>query len=80
MDTANMFQFRDRAIDRYSMDSAIGLSTMLAIDPEQFTMESNGKHVSLDGVTVDYPRGRSTGENQKRMVSTSSTKKSNKGR
>ncbi len=119
IDTANMFEFWDWVGGRYSMDSAIGLSTMLAIGPEQFrelldgfhqmdehfrttpfdknlpvllgllgiwytdffgaqtvavlpyeqylkrfpaylqqlTMESNGKHVTLDGITVDYQTG-----------------------
>jgi glucose-6-phosphate isomerase len=119
IDTANMFGFWDWVGGRYSMDSAIGLSTMLAIGPEQFaqllggfhamdehfrsaplaenlpvlmgllavwygnffdaqsigvmpyeqylkrfpaylqqlTMESNGKHVTLDGATVDYQTG-----------------------
>jgi glucose-6-phosphate isomerase len=36
MDTANMFGFWDWVGGRYSMDSAIGLSTMLAIGPAQF--------------------------------------------
>ena len=119
IDTANMFGFWDWVGGRYSMDSAIGLSTMLAIGPEQFaellagfhamdehfrtaplaenlpvlmgllvvwygeffgaqsvgvmpyeqylkrfpaylqqlTMESNGKHVTLDGGPVDYQTG-----------------------
>ncbi len=119
IDTANMFGFWDWVGGRYSMDSAIGLSTMLAIGPENFramldgfhqmdehfrttpfernlpvlmgllslwyndffgaqtvavlpyeqylkrfpaylqqlTMESNGKHVTLDGRTVDYDTG-----------------------
>ena len=119
IDTANMFEFWDWVGGRYSMDSAIGLSTMLAIGPENFrsmldgfhemdehfrtapfernlpvllglltvwytdffgaetvavlpyeqylkrfpaylqqlTMESNGKHVTLDGTEVDYPTG-----------------------
>jgi glucose-6-phosphate isomerase len=119
IDTANMFGFWDWVGGRYSMDSAIGLSTMLAIGPENFdamlsgfhqmdehfrttpfernlpvlmgllgiwytdffgaqtvgvfpyeqylkrfpaylqqlTMESNGKHVTLDGTTVDYQTG-----------------------
>jgi glucose-6-phosphate isomerase len=119
IDTANMFGFWDWVGGRYSMDSAIGLSTMLAIGPEAFkemlagfhamdehfktapfeanlpvlmgllavwnrdflgcqtvgvmpyeqylkrlpaylqqlTMESNGKHVSLDGTTIDYQTG-----------------------
>ena len=116
IDTANMFGFWDWVGGRYSMDSAIGLSTMLAIGPEnyremlagfhemdehfrtapfeknlpvlmallsvwntdflgaemvavlpyenylkrfpaylqQLTMESNGKHVTLDGKKVNY--------------------------
>jgi glucose-6-phosphate isomerase len=116
IDTANMFEFWDWVGGRYSMDSAIGLSTMLAIGPahfremlagfhdmdehfrttpfernlpvilgllaiwyadffnahtmavlpydqylkrfpaylQQLTMESNGKHVTLDGARVNY--------------------------
>jgi glucose-6-phosphate isomerase len=116
IDTANMFEFWDWVGGRYSMDSAIGLSTMIAIGPnhfrdmldgfhqmdehfrsspfernlpvlmgllaiwynnffaaqtvavlpyeqyllrfpaylQQLTMESNGKHVTLDGKAVDY--------------------------
>src|SRR5678815_3938880 len=116
IDTKNMFGFWDWVGGRYSMESAIGLSTMLAIGPENFramlsgfhemdehfrtapfarnlpvlmgllgvwyndffgaqtvavlpyeqylkrfpaylqqlTMESNGKHVTLDGMRVDY--------------------------
>ncbi len=116
IDTANMFGFWDWVGGRYSMDSAIGLSTMIAIGPDHFRamlggfhamdehfrtaefgknlpvlmglftlyyadffnaqtvavlpyendlkrfpaylqqlkMESNGKHVTLDGETVDY--------------------------
>jgi glucose-6-phosphate isomerase len=111
IDTANMFEFWDWVGGRYSMDSAIGLSTMLAIGPDHFqsmlegfhaidehfrtapfernlpvlmgllgaqtvavlpydqylkrfpaylqqlTMESNGKHVTLDGMRVDYQTG-----------------------
>ncbi|MGC2394456.1 MAG: glucose-6-phosphate isomerase, partial [Rhodomicrobium sp.] len=119
IDTANMFEFWDWVGGRYSMDSAIGLSTMLAIGADNFralldgfhemdehfrtaplgqnlpvlmalltvwytnffgtetiavlpyeqylkrfpaylqqlTMESNGKHVTLDGVEVDYQTG-----------------------
>ncbi|MFI4980864.1 MAG: glucose-6-phosphate isomerase, partial [Nevskiales bacterium] len=119
IDTKNMFGFWDWVGGRYSMDSAIGLSTMLAIGPENFramlagfhamdehfrnaplernlpvllgllalwnnnflgaetlavlpyeqylkrfpaylqqlTMESNGKHVTLDGRRVDYSTG-----------------------
>ncbi|MBN2562501.1 MAG: glucose-6-phosphate isomerase [Phycisphaerae bacterium] len=36
IDTANMFEFWDWVGGRYSMDSAIGLSTMLAIGPDNF--------------------------------------------
>jgi glucose-6-phosphate isomerase len=119
IDTDNMFGFWDWVGGRYSMDSAIGLSTMLAIGPQAFgemlagfhaidehfreapagsnlpellgllavwygdffgsqtvavlpyeqylkrfpaylqqlTMESNGKHVTLDGARVDYETG-----------------------
>src|ERR1700723_1322567 len=42
IDTANMFEFWDWVGGRYSMDSAIGLSTMLAIGPDNF-------HAMLDG-------------------------------
>jgi len=119
IDTANMFGFWDWVGGRYSMESAIGLSTMIAIGPEHFramldgfhqmdehfrtapfernlpvlmgllglwynnffdaqtvavlpyeqylkrfpaylqqlTMESNGKHVTLDGQEVSYQTG-----------------------
>ena len=119
IDTANMFGFWDWVGGRYSMDSAIGLSTMVAVGPERFsqmlagfhamdehfrtaplarnlpvlmglltawyvdffgvqsagvmpyeqylkrfpaylqqlTMESNGKHVTLDSQVVDYQTG-----------------------
>jgi glucose-6-phosphate isomerase len=119
IDTDNMFEFWDWVGGRYSMDSAIGLSTMIAIGPEHFhamldgfhqmdehfrtapfernlpvlmgllgiwynnfftaetvavlpyeqylkrfptylqqlTMESNGKHVTLDGTEVSYQTG-----------------------
>ncbi len=119
IDTDNMFGFWDWVGGRYSMDSAIGLTTMIAIGPERFaemlagfhaidehfrtapyernlpalmglltvwyaelfgaetvavlpyeqylerfpaylqqlTMESNGKHVRLDGAAVDYATG-----------------------
>jgi len=119
IDTANMFGFWDWVGGRYSMDSAIGLSTMIAIGPDNFrhllngfhemdvhfrtapfernlpvlmgllaiynnnflgaqsvavlpyeqylkrfpaylqqlTMESNGKHVTLDGTGVEYQTG-----------------------
>ena len=119
IDAANMFEFSDWVGGRYSMDSAIGLSTMLAVGPEgframlagfhemdehfrtapfeknlpvlmglislwyndffdaqtvavlpyeqylkrfpaylqQLTMESNGKHITLDGQHVNYQTG-----------------------
>jgi glucose-6-phosphate isomerase len=119
IDTANMFGFWEWVGGRYSMDSAIGLSTMLAVGPDAFhemlagfhemdehfrdapldrnlpvlmgllavwygdffgaqtvgvmpyeqylkrfpaylqqlTMESNGKHVTLEGAPVDYDTG-----------------------
>jgi glucose-6-phosphate isomerase len=119
IDTANMFGFWDWVGGRYSMDSAIGLSTMIAIGPDNFaamlegfraidehfrtapfarnlpvlmgllavwynnffgaetvavlpyeqylkrfpaylqqlTMESNGKHVTLEGAVVNYQTG-----------------------
>jgi glucose-6-phosphate isomerase len=44
IDTANMFGFWDWVGGRYSMDSAIGLSTMLAIGPEQFAQMLGGFH------------------------------------
>ncbi len=44
IDTANMFGFWDWVGGRYSMDSAIGLSTMLAIGPEQFMEMLSGFH------------------------------------
>jgi len=44
IDTANMFGFWDWVGGRYSMDSAIGLSTMIAIGPENFRAMLNGFH------------------------------------
>ncbi len=44
IDTANMFGFWDWVGGRYSMDSAIGLSTMLAIGPENFQALLDGFH------------------------------------
>jgi len=44
IDTANMFGFWDWVGGRYSMDSAIGLSTMLAIGPTQFAEMLAGFH------------------------------------
>jgi len=44
IDTANMFGFWDWVGGRYSMDSAIGLSTMLAIGPDRFRAMLKGFH------------------------------------
>ena len=44
IDTANMFGFWDWVGGRYSMDSAIGLSTMLAIGPDRFRAMLDGFH------------------------------------
>ena len=44
IDTANMFGFWDWVGGRYSMDSAIGLSTMLAIGPDNFHSMLDGFH------------------------------------
>jgi glucose-6-phosphate isomerase len=45
IDTANMFEFWDWVGGRYSMTSAIGLSTMLAIGPEHFRGMLDGFHL-----------------------------------
>ncbi|OQZ01384.1 MAG: glucose-6-phosphate isomerase [Candidatus Brocadia sp. UTAMX1] len=44
IDTVNMFGFWDWVGGRYSMDSAIGLSTMLAIGPDNFRAMLDGFH------------------------------------
>ena len=44
IDTANMFEFWDWVGGRYSMDSAIGLSTMVAIGPDNFRAMLDGFH------------------------------------
>ena len=44
IDTANMFGFWDWVGGRYSMESAIGLSTMLAIGPDHFRAMLGGFH------------------------------------
>jgi glucose-6-phosphate isomerase len=44
IDTSNMFGFWDWVGGRYSMDSAIGLSSMLAIGPDNFRAMLNGFH------------------------------------
>src|SRR5438445_1708391 len=48
IDTANMFGFWDWVGGRYSMDSAIGLSTMLAIGPDNFRAMLAGFHAMDD--------------------------------
>jgi glucose-6-phosphate isomerase len=44
IDTANMFEFWDWVGGRYSMDAAIGLSTMIAIGPQNFRAMLDGFH------------------------------------
>src|SRR5258705_7227908 len=44
IDTANMFEFWDWVVGRYTMDSAIGLSTMIAIGPDHFRSRLDGFH------------------------------------
>ncbi len=44
IDTANMFEFWDWVGGRYSMDSAIGLSTMIAVGPDHFRAMLGGFH------------------------------------
>jgi glucose-6-phosphate isomerase len=44
IDTANMFEFWDWVGGRYSMDSAIGLSNMVALGPDNFRAMLNGFH------------------------------------
>jgi glucose-6-phosphate isomerase len=45
IDTANMFEFWDWVGGRYSMDSAIGLSTMIAVGPDNFRSMLHGFHL-----------------------------------
>ncbi len=52
IDTANMFEFWDWVGGRYSMDSAIGLSTMIAIGPDNFRAMLG--RLSSDGRTLPY--------------------------
>jgi glucose-6-phosphate isomerase len=57
IDTANMFEFWDWVGGRYSMDSAIGLSTMLAIGPENFLDMLGGFHeMDVHFRTVPFER------------------------
>jgi len=57
IDTANMFEFWDWVGGRYSMDSAIGLSTMLAIGPDHFSEMLAGFH-TIDEHFRTTPFGR----------------------
>ena len=57
IDTANMFGFWDWVGGRYSMDSAIGLSTMLAVGPENFRAMLAGFH-AMDRHFRTAPFGR----------------------
>jgi glucose-6-phosphate isomerase len=57
IDTTNMFQFWDWIGGRYSMDSAIGLSTMLAIGPDHFHNMLAGFH-AIDEHFRTAPFGR----------------------
>ena len=52
IDLANMFEFWDWVGGRYSMGSAIGLSTMLAIGPDKF--RDDAERFSRDGRTLPY--------------------------
>jgi glucose-6-phosphate isomerase len=58
IDTDNMFGFWEWVGGRYSMDSAIGLSTMLAIGPEPFAEMLAGFH-AMDEHFVEQPIGQS---------------------
>ncbi len=57
IDVANMFEFWDWVGGRYSMDSAIGLSTMIAIGPEHFRAMLAGFH-AMDRHFCEAPLGR----------------------
>jgi glucose-6-phosphate isomerase len=57
IDTANMFGFWDWVGGRYSMDSAIGLSTMLAVGPEHFREMLGGfREMDEHFRTAPFPR------------------------
>ena len=64
IDVANMFEFWDWVGGRYSMESAIGLSTMIAIGPDHFSellagshaMDEHFKHAPLRVESADAPR------------------------
>ena len=55
IDTANMFGFWDWVGGRYSMDSAIGLSTMLAIGPENFECHARAASTRWTSISVPLP-------------------------
>jgi glucose-6-phosphate isomerase len=57
IDTANMFEFWDWVGGRYSMDSAIGLSTLIAVGPESFRAMLAGFH-AMDEHFRTAPPGR----------------------
>jgi hypothetical protein len=72
IDTANMFRFWDWVGGRYSFDSVVGLSLMVAIGPERFTEMLAGFHARLtgylqqlemesNGIAWTWPGGHSTG-------------------
>ena len=54
IDTANMFEFWDWVGGRCSMDSAIGLSTMLAVGADHFRAMLDGFH-EMDEHFAPYP-------------------------
>ena len=56
IDTANMFGFWDWVGGRYSMDSAIGLSTMIALGPDQFDEMLAGFHALDEHFRTAPPR------------------------
>src|SRR5882724_2211510 len=57
IDTANMFGFWDWVGGRYSVDSAIGLSTMLAIGPDNFRAMLDGFHqMDMHFMTTPFER------------------------
>ena len=54
IDTANMFGFWDWVGGRYSMDSAIGLSTMIAIGPRHFPLDA--LRLCMRWISISAPR------------------------
>ena len=57
IDTDNMFGFWDWVGGRYSMDSAIGLSTMIAIGPDNFRALLSGFHQMDEHFRMRHSRG-----------------------